>query len=331
MTHVRQWMAMLGTTLSIGSVGPAIAAQPGVPALQITAPNGATSTLVAGMQRPVAGLSLPAPSIVQGKTRLVLTLDSESEEHPFEPGPAFVDPAAAAETGRTGGIGRAPWANKLTDAQIDQLRTRTRCFLKQSSEALGQPEDPAQDASDAEYWVRLAVGGRDPYFALALASSPCVPSGTRSREFVLRQAAIAAKVPVVALDSTDQVYARYWSAPIALLAQLLYDHALTPHAARDLERIVAALNQGDFASLGQAFRPGGIPEPEQKRLDRLLVFDAVDAMLPKLKPLLDEGNALVVFDASKLGGQYGLLPALEQAGYRLQPITLPAAPSINAK
>ena len=314
------WVTAIGLTCA----GMAAAEPAGVPAWRVTAPGGATSIVLGGLQRPAAGLLLPAPGILEGKSRLVLTLDSASEAEPFEPGPSFVDPVAMAETGRTGALGRAPWARKLTDAQIDQMRTNARCFMRQTAEELGEPEDPALDAGDAEYWLRIAVGGRDPYFALALASAHCMPSGTRSREVVLREAAAAANVPVVALDSTPQVYARYWSTPIALLETLLYQNALTPIALQDLQRLVDALNAGDLAALAQASRPGGLSEAEQKRLDRLLVFDAVDAMLPKLKPHLDQGNAVVVFDAGKLSGEYGLLPALVQAGYQIQPIKVPA-------
>lgn len=324
MRVTRFWRVCLGMALGLPVLATAQAEPLSVPALQVTAPNGARSILLAGLQRPATGLLIPAPWIVQNKTRLVLTLDSASEPHPFEPGPSYVDPAALAETGRSGGLGRAPWAKALSDTQMAQMRTNARCFIKQAAEEAGQPEDPALDASDAEYWLRLAVGGRDPYFALALASSHCVPKGVRSREFVLRQAAVAARVPIVALDSTDQVYARYWSAPVSLLAKLLYEYALTPAAAQGLERAVEALNQGDFAGMARGFLAEGLTESEQKRLDRLLVFDAVDAMLPRLKPYLDEGNALVVFDASKLGGEYGLMRALTQAGYTLQPIGLPA-------
>ena len=320
------WRGLLaiGTALGLACGGPAAAASAGVPAWEVTAPSGATSIVLGGLQRPAAGLLMPAPAVVQGKSRLVLMLDRAAEAEPFEPGPAFVDPAAMAETGRTGGLGRAPWASKLTDAQIDQMRTNARCFMRQAAEEEGEPVDPALDASDAEYWLRIAVGGRDPYFALALAAAHCMPPGTRSRESVLREAAAAADVPVVAVDSTTQLYARYWSTPVALLKTLLYQNALTPLARQDLQRLVDALNAGDLDALAQASKPSGLSASEQKRFDRLMVFDAVDAILPKLEVHLGQGNALVVFDAGKLSGEYGLLPKLTQAGYTVKPIALPA-------
>ena len=61
----------------------------------------------------------------------------------------------------------------------------------------------------------------------------------------------------------------------------------------------------------------GLPE----RLSKALVADRNLLFLPKLIPLLQSGGAFVAVGASHLFGKTGLLHALEQKGFSLEPVS----------
>lgn len=277
----------------------------GVPALQITAPNGATSLLIGTLHAAAQGLRQPAPSVLDGARHFVVEGVAGAGGKP---------PVRAPEVIR-GEATRASWASFLTAAQIAELHRRARC--------VESAEDYPTGLLGAI--VDLSLQYERAQALAALAIYRCAPKGLRSRDWLLTQAARAHGLVPTPLETPEEVAAQRGAVPDPIYVALLYD-AFRPDGDAALQRVVAALNAGDFEAVAETVR-ATFRSPEQGQIYYdIMVAQRNRTWLPRLVSLLDEGRAVVAVGAYHLAGPQGLVALLEARGYRIAPLKIPAAP-----
>lgn len=280
-------------------------ADPGVPALQVIAPNGAKSLLIGTMHAAAAGLREPAAEVLNGARRFVVEGVSEKGLPP---------PAIAAEV-IGGQATRARWASFLTSVQLAELHRRAACV--ETAEglpifSLGAVVNHSLKYASARTLSNIAI-------------YRCAPEGLRSRDWLLAQAAKARHLDRTPLESQEEAEAHRKAVPEPIYVALLYD-ALRPDGDTTMARAVDALNAGDYAAIGNLVR-NGARTPEQARdYFEIMVAQRNYLWVPRLAALLDNGDAVVAVGAYHLAGPQGLVALLEAQGYRVTPVQIPAAP-----
>lgn len=297
-------LATASVTASLATTGA------GVPALRVTAPDGATSVLVASLHVPYTGLLQPLPSVLRGKARLVI--ESSVTQGPQPPAPKVQDmlaPDAMPSLASQGRLGRAPWAMSLSDDELATLRRTGHCL---------QP--PFNDQA-----IDLLLAMKSPAAAASVANARCGKPGQLSRDEILTRAATAFGVPTDTLETQVAVDRQRKAVPDRIYEARLRS-AFGPQAAHNYAVTVAALNRGDYAAVLHLENTGYADPADAATFYRLMVEERNRAWMAPLQRYLNEGNAFIVVGAAHLPGHAGLIRLLRQAGYRIEPITLPADP-----
>jgi uncharacterized protein YbaP (TraB family) len=296
-------LVVAGTTIA--------AAGEGVPALQITAPDGAKSLLVPDAHVPYAGLRQPLPSLLQGKARLVIESSVTQGPQPAKEDPReILAPNALASLATRHTLERAPWAMTLSDRDVATIKRIGQCL-----------RPPADDqVIDFMLAMKSAAG------AVSIASRRCGAPGQLSRDEIFSQAAAKYGVPVETLETQVAVDAQRKAVPERIYEEQLH-MALAPDVERTYVASVAALNRGDYDRVLDLANSGYADPADAATFYRLMVEARNRAWMAPLLRYLDQGNAVVLVGAGHLSGPAGLLQLLEQAGYRIKPTTVPADPA----
>ncbi|WP_186157267.1 TraB/GumN family protein [Burkholderia gladioli] len=309
-----KWLARLAIAASMfsGCTMLAIAEiTAGVPALKVIAPTGATSILIASMHVPYTGLHQPLASVLRGKSRLVI--ESSTTDGP-QPAPAdpteILTPEALSSLLTGGALPRASWAASLTDDDVAVLRRNATCS--------GSVFD------DKSLDILLAM--KSPAMAAGIANLPCGRVGQLSRDEILTRAAKDARLPIDILETQVAVDRQRKAVPDRIYEAQLRG-AFGPTAERAFAQVVTALNQGDYATVLRVVNAGYQNPGDAATFYRLMVDERNRAWMVPLHRYLDEGNAVVLVGAAHLPGAGGLISLLTKAGYRIEPIVLPADPT----
>ncbi|MGY6241567.1 TraB/GumN family protein (plasmid) [Burkholderia ambifaria] len=307
-----KFLARLATAVGVVTVTvtAAVAGNAGVPALKVTAPDGATSLLVASLHAPYVGLRQPLPSVLRGKARLVIESSVTQGPQPsFPPLQELLAPEAMARLATQGKLGRAPWAMSLSDEEVATLRRTGQCL-----------RPPANDMM-----IDVFLAMKSPAAASSVANMRCGKPGQLSRDEIFAQAAATYGVPTNVLETQVDVDRQRKAVPDRIYEVQLHS-AFGSSAAHAYARTVAALNHGDYAAVLHEVNTGYTDPADAATFYRLMVEERNRAWMAPLRRYLNEGNALVLVGAAHLSGNAGLIRLLEQAGYRIEAVTLPADP-----
>lgn len=283
----------------------------GVPALQVVAPNGATSLLVPDVHIAFPGLRQPLPAVLQGRARLVI--ESSVTQGPQPPQASLREvlaPNAYASLMTQGQLERAPWANALSDDNVVRLRHLGECIR------------PA--VNSAEIDVMLAM--KSAAGALFVAAQRCAASGQLSRDEIFVQAANRYGVPVDTLETQVAVDAQRKAVPDRIYEEQLR-MALAPDAERGYVATVSSVNRGDYDAVLDEQNQRYADPADAATFYRIMVETRNRAWIAPLQQYFNQGNALVLVGAAHLGGRAGLIHLLQQAGYTVKPTMLPADPA----
>lgn len=295
-------------TLLVSSAAAIAQADGEVPALTVTAPNGASSLLVGSMHVPFDGLRQPSPSILQGRRRLVV--ESVVTEGPQPSAQSLDDVLApnALETLRTTGkLGRASWAASLGDGEIAELVRNGSCLK------------PPADSR----FVEFALAMKSAEAAAALAYWRCGKPGQLSRDEIVGRAASTYGVPVQTLETQVAVDRQRKAVPYRIYEEQLRK-AFTQESRRAYPKVVDALNSGDYAAVMRIISSGYRNPSDAAVFNRIMVEERNLAWMPVLKGYLDEGNAVVLVGAAHLPGKQGIIALLKSAGYKVEPTAIPS-------
>jgi uncharacterized protein len=301
---LRGWTGLLRTGL-LGLAGAAGGVAADVPAFAVTAPNGETSMLIGSMHGTVDGLVQPdAAQLLQGVRRYVVEALPLPGEQP--PGAIAFPPGFQVKTPR------ADWAAALPPQQVDELTARVRCEL-------------ALDAATARTFTELMLTRPSAANAAAIAQYRCPRTSTAaSRDALLAQAARQRGVEVAALETLEQAAHQRNQIPEPIHRAHL-SIALTPAADEARRQAVEALNRGDDAAMLRLLRGLSASDADFQIVLRVLITERNRAWLPALLRYADQGRALINVGAAHLPGPEGVVALLQQRGYRVAPITVPAA------
>jgi uncharacterized protein len=267
----------------------------GVPALRVTAPNGASNILIGSFHIPVDGLRQPAASVFNGIQRYVI------EGLPDANAPsALARLAPEVEQGRSV---RADWSKALTDAQIHLMREQARCT------GAGLDVDAALRYASTES-------------AGFIAMCHCASAGLLSRDVLLSAAAYAHGLPPSVLETPAQVDKQRAAVPERIYQYALF-RAFTPRSWQEQRRAANALDRGVYDEILQALRDLAANAADANIFYELMVADRNRSWMPTLMRYLDEGNAFVNVGAAHLPGPKGLVALLRETGYKVEPISLP--------
>ena len=259
-----------------------------VAALRVEAPNGKRSWMFGSVHVSSSILREPTSSALGGSRVLV------TEHEMGKP-----DPDEAAAHGAP-----APWAQDLTDEELQTYLARATCANQSKAAALeALTYRSVQTANQIAYTVcgsGAATQTRDAYFN-----------------------GIAVRLRHETLEDWNWVEQQRHKLPAE-------DGALALHWILQREpgpliaEIAQALNGGDYeriSNLTQASAGGSGPAG---RSYELMVRQRNEAWMPRLKKLLSEGDAIVVVGAMHLPGADGLVARLIEAGFAVRPVMLPA-------
>lgn len=275
-----------------------------VPALRITAPNGATSVLMGSIHIAVEGLREPHQSVLDDAKVLVL------EKDPQDGWPGLsraLDGASLSAFQKTGLLPPAPWARALTDEQVREITRRVSCNLRAPLEA-------------ARHTTTLLLAQASALSAMEVSLLPCRPALPPGREAHLSSLAgpklrwleTQAEVEPLRLSIPNRIYLQHIEA------------ALGPRAGSAIDQVAKALNTGDYDLVAKTFNSMTDDDAAKALYEQTMIVSRNRAWLPSLMRFLDEGHAVVVVGAMHLPGAQGLIQLLQQRGYRVEARWLPA-------
>jgi uncharacterized protein len=303
-TFARQAIVFIAGALALLQSSMVVHAQASeqVPALRVTAPNGAVSILIGSMHIAAEGLRQPADSVMAGIKRYVI--EGASEKGALPP-MAFIEEASEIKQKQAK---RADWSKSLTQAQLDKLRQNLLCI---------------GGTAEIEPWLDLALSRNSAAMAADVAMRPCAPAGLLSRDALLARAASAKKIPTSVLESQEGANKQRLAVPERIYRQH-FEGSFTPQAAQGLRRVVNALNDGDYEMVTVVLKELSANSGDAELFLNLMVTQRNRAWMPNLTRFFDEGQALVNVGAAHLPGSQGLIELLRQRNYKLVPIELPA-------
>jgi uncharacterized protein YbaP (TraB family) len=298
--HVVRYLAGLVGALLLQAC--AVAQQPGVPALKVTAPNGATSVLIGSLHVAVDGLVQPSPSLLQSAKRYVI----EGMPGPF---PArFMEIAPAI---KQGSASRADWAVSITQPQFDEFVRRLAC-------------NPLPVGSSASEQANMLLALDSAYLASTFAINHCASPGLVSRDQLLVQAAIKRGLTPEVLETPSEVNKQRESVPEHINRYTFYT-AFTQASERGLQRAIRGLNSGAYEEVTAALRDLAANPEDAAIYDRLMLAERNHLWIPRLVKYLQDGSAVVNVGAAHLPGPHGLIELLRRRGFKVEPILVPVA------
>ena len=288
-------LSVASTTVSAADIG--------VPAYRIETPNGEHGILIGSMHVPHPRLLQPSPRVLDNARVLVIEHTTADEKPDFALAPEVL---AAFSEGRDT---RAAWASFVTKPQLVAIQRRLAC-------------NPATAVSLETLETMLKL--RSPRMMSMLAYIPCSPPTALSRDAILETAAATRSIPIRSLELQTEVEQRRRA-----LGDGIYLASFKTAVSSDIEatyeRLVEAINNGDFDAVAAIATSVIASEAEREEFRRVMVNDRNRAWMPKLRAALDAGGAVVVVGAAHLPGREGLIAMLRQSGYRVQKTMLPTA------
>jgi uncharacterized protein YbaP (TraB family) len=294
---------LLAALLSLVVASPiATAVDIGVPAYEIDAPNGKHSILIGSMHVPHPRLLQPSPRVLDNARILVIEHTTADEKLDFALAPEVL---AALTEGRDV---RAAWAHFITESHLAVIRRRLAC-------------NPATAVNSGTLEALLKL--RSARIMATLAAIPCSPTGALSRDAILETAAATRQLPVRTLESQAEVEQRRRA-----LGDHVYTAALKGAVSSDVDadydRLVDALNKGDFDAVAAMSASFFASESESREYHRVMVKERNRVWMHGLREVLDAGNAVIVVGAGHLPGSDGLVAMLRRSGYSVRLTFLPA-------
>ena len=294
---------LLGFLMAFATSFSLAAGQRGVPAFQVFSPNGQSNVVIGTVHVPHIALRQPAVSVLDGARTFVIEHTNEGEALDG------FDPDAFAGMLQQRNV-RAAWARGLTEQQIARIVANYNC-------AASKPIT----VSKFENLLKL----RTARLVSAIAFVPCAPAGSLSRDDLLAKAANERRIPVVPLETQQELGVRRASIPPSF-----HEASLRYALSLDLEKfygtLAAAVNRGDFDEIERSAAVDVGTAAEGELFKRIMLAERNVAWMPGLRAALDKGQAVVAVGAGHLAGKQGILTLLAQQGYRVEPITLPAGP-----
>jgi len=274
----------------------------GVPALRVTAPNGQTSVLMASMHIGHPAVRQPAPSLLRGARALVIEhpMDGVIEERAMAP--------EAMDSLQAGQPPQAAWSKALSEAQKAELFERAKCFSVRPMR---------RDVFD------YLFGLRSPRFMSMLAYYPCIPM--RSRDTLIMQAANSQQIPLIPLESASDIAQRRSAIPDRLYVEWLY-RGLSIDTVAYYGQLADLLNRGDYNAVLRETTSMAADPADNALFKRIMLDERNHAWIAPLRNEFDTGNVVVLVGAAHLPGPDGLVALLQAAGYRVDPIQVPATP-----
>ena len=272
----------------------------GVPALKVSAPNGASNVLIGSLHIPASGLRQPAVSVMDRAKRYVVEGVQEPNETSFLNDRAPEVPPGSEK--------RADWSKALTDAQISNLTQFASCNI------------PGLDANSA---LNFILSRKSAAVAAEVAVRKCAPQGLVSRDDLLAQAASARGLLPLPLETQAQANKQRQAVPERIHRFNLI-RAFSPESSEALRRTVHALNTGAYEEIIKALDDLAASPADAETLKKLMIADRNRAWLPMLSKYLDAGHSVVNVGAAHLPGPDGLIAMLRARGYRVEPIMLPS-------
>lgn len=278
-----------------------------VPALRITSPGGRSSTLIGSAHSAVEGLREPDVEALFKDARIYVVEGVPGDGPEPEPRrPRF-------GMLKNGQLVRARWASALTPEEVQTFATRLQCNPKAKLA-------PGTDVAKASHRL-LSMG--DPVSALGIAVLRCAPPGTVSRDDLLARAAAERGLATVGLERAVDVEAKRFSIDEDTYAHLL-KAALQPGNEVDMERLAVALNNAEYDEI-LSIMAAPVPASAAQRYRDVMVDERNVEWMSRLRPLLEEGGAVINVGAAHLGGTNGLIALLESRGYAVEAMLVPAA------
>jgi uncharacterized protein YbaP (TraB family) len=271
-----------------------VSASDGVPALNITAPNGKTSIILGSLHVGIHGLNEPDRSLFKNIKRYVVEHRSQSSD--------------LQRSGKLNSKERAEWTKELTARELDIYYQRAICGGKSKAEAEVYLTYPSvQTANQFTYTI-------------------CGQNSISRDYYLLLSRPI--NVPIEVLEEEEWIESQRRKVP-SNLANRAFRWSLEHDPMEVLGGIRDALNQGDYASLyTQVVASLGNEEYAEEYI-RIMVDERNHAWMPKLKNYLNDGGALVVVGAMHLSGKNGLIKLLRKSGYEVSTTVLPGIKRIN--
>jgi hypothetical protein len=265
-----------------------VSASDGVPALNITAPNGKKSTIIGSLHVGIQGLNEPDRSLFNNIKRYVI-------EH-------FPQSYNLQQSGKQNSKERAEWTKELTARELDIYYQRAICGGKSKAEAEMYLTYPSvQTANQITYTI-------------------CGQNSISRDNYLLLSKPI--KVPIEALEEEEWIESQRRKVP-SHVANRAFRWSLEHDPRKVLGGIRDALNQGDYASLYTQVVTSLGNEEYAEEFIRIMVDERNHAWMPKLKDYLNDGDALVVVGAMHLSGKNGLIKLLRKSGYEVSTKVLP--------
>lgn len=302
-------VAVLGIAATAALIIPSLAQAEGVPALNVTGPNGSRSVLLGTMHQGNRNIIQPSSSIFDNAKVLAVEAqraDAEARGRSRSPEASF-DPVVWERLKRTGEFTTAPWVTALTAAERETLRRRAACRVGEEN---------------ARFVFSMRPSAAD------VVATPCPDPGVRSRDDLLSDLARQRGLPIISLDVLSELEAQR-DAVMRQISDEAYivslKRTLSEDGIREIENFVRALNTGDYDSLRVAVL-SHLPDPRIAAIfERHMLCERNAAWIPRLSPYLQAGGAVVMVGAGHLPGPCGLIVMLRQAGFSVVPTLLPSS------
>jgi hypothetical protein len=202
----------------------------------------------------------------------------------------------------------------LTEGEVASFEERVGCNLG------------AQAAANPALGEQL-LSLSDPFFAYAVAVLRCPDPGTVSRDTLLSEGARAHGIATVGLETPFDVEMQRRAVPAPIYAQLV-KVALRAGNDGDMDLAASALNAGRYDEILSIMQSPLSPEAARIFFQHML-DERNENWMARLRPILDDGAAVINVGAGHLAGDKGLIKLLEREGYRVEVINLPTSP-VNA-
>lgn len=269
-------------------------------ALEITSPSGQRSLLLGTMHVPYPGMVLPDPAILDGARAYVIEHTTADEKNT----PQLAPEVLIGLQSKMDVV--ANWAMPLSEAQIDTLLERLNC---------SSPEKISREN------FRMLLKLDSPRLVAQLAWLPCLPGQRKSRDQWMDEVASKYKVPVVSLETQDEVGARRLALPTSIYQKELFS-ALDANLIAAYNEVVASINGGNFEAAWAAARITVYTEDERQLFERIMVAERNALWIPRLIPVLDQGKAVILVGVAHLPGPRGVVALLKARGYDVQRVNL---------
>ncbi|WDD90242.1 TraB/GumN family protein (plasmid) [Burkholderia sp. FERM BP-3421] len=268
----------------------------GTPALEVIAPNGIRSILMGSLHVASPSLHQPDPRVLEQFQQVVVEHRVASEVR---------DIAAQLESAQPA------WIKELRPIHIAKLREHLKCRF------------PDLDSESVTLGLVVVLAQATPGMANELAYATCDSTGYHSRDDIVLSTAEKLGLPLRYLE-TEQEIARSRAQLATGDIRQSFDFAFSPEATRLKDRVIGALNRGDYPEVAAATELSVELAGGNKQLTHgIMVRDRNSLWMKSLPDLLEAQRSFVLVGASHLPGSDGLVALLRARGFTINAIELP--------